>query len=50
MLADRANLGSLGANDQVAAVTALPHSNAALLKHLHGLHVAQQLAITLFVL
>lgn len=39
MLADRANLGSLGSNDQVAAVTALPHSNAALLKYLHSLHV-----------
>ena len=49
MLADRANLGSLGANDQVAAVTALPHSNAALLKDGHGLHVAQQLAVALLV-
>ena len=49
MLADRANLGSLGSNDQVAAVTALPHSNAALLKDGHGLHVAQQLAVALLV-
>ena len=45
MLADRADLGSLGANDQVAAVTALPDGNAALLKHLHGLHVVQELAV-----
>src|SRR5574344_446020 len=47
MLADRADLRSLGANDQVAAVTALPHSNAALLKDGHGLHVAQKLAVAL---
>ena len=32
MLADGANIGSLDAHDQMAAVTALPQGHAALLK------------------
>ena len=49
MLADRANLRSLGSYYDMSAVTALPDGNAALLKHLHGLHVAQKLAVALLV-
>lgn len=47
MLADRADLRSLGSYYDMSAVTALPDGNAALLKHLHGLHVAQKLAVAL---
>ncbi|MDD6704568.1 MAG: replication initiator protein A, partial [Clostridiaceae bacterium] len=36
MLADRADLRSLGSYYDMSAVTALPDGNAALLKHLHG--------------
>ena len=49
MLADRADLRSLGSYYDMSAVTALPDGNAALLKHLHGLHVAQKLAVALLV-
>ena len=45
MLTDRANLRSLGSYYDMSAVTALPDGNAALLKHLHGLHVVQELAV-----
>ena len=49
MLADRAVLRSLGSYYDMSAVTALPDGNAALLKHLHSLHVAQKLAVALLV-
>lgn len=49
MLADRTDLRSLGSYYDMSAVTALPDGNAALLKHLHGLHVAQKLAVALLV-
>lgn len=49
MLADGAHLGSLGADDDVTAVAALPHGDAALLKDSLGLHILQQCAVTLFV-
>lgn len=49
MVADGAHLGSLGADDDVTAVAALPHGDAALLKDSLGLHILQQCAVTLFV-
>ena len=49
MLADRAELGRLRANDRMTAVAALPHGDAALFKDLHGLHILQQCAIALLV-
>ena len=47
MLADRADLRSLGSYYDMSAVTTLPDGNAALLKYLHSLDVAQQLAVAL---
>ena len=49
MLADRADLRSLGSYYDMSAVTTLPDGNAALLKYLHRLDVAQQLAVALLV-
>ena len=49
MLADRADLRSLGSYYDMSAVTTLPDGNAALLKYLHSLDVAQQLAVALLV-
>ena len=49
MLADRAELGRLRANDRMTAVAALPHGDAALFKDLHGLHILQQCAAALLV-
>ena len=44
MVAHGADLGSGNAQHQVAAVAALPQGDAALFKHLFGLHVVQQAA------
>ena len=49
MLADRAELGRLRANDRMTAVAALPHGDATLFKDLHGLHILQQCAAALLV-
>ena len=43
-----ANFRSLGANNDVAAVTAFPNLNFALLENLSGFDVLQKGAITLF--
>ena len=47
MEAYRADLGGLLADDQVAAVPALPHGLASLLKDGFHLHIVEQLAIAL---
>ena len=49
MITYRTYLRSLCSYHDMSAVTALPDGNAALLKHLHGLHVAQKLAVALLV-
>jgi len=49
MCARRADLGSLGANDDMTAIAALPHLDLALCKDLCHLHVVQQCAVTLLV-
>ena len=49
MVADGADLGSLGADDDVTAVAAFPHLHFALSKDFFGLDVMQQGAVTLFV-
>ena len=46
MCADRAYSGSLGADNNVAAVTALPDLNLASFKDLLGLYVVQQSAVS----
>ena len=50
MCAGGANIGSLGANDDVSAVAALPDLDLALLKDGGGLYVGEQRAITLLVM
>ena len=45
-----ANFRSLGANNDVAAVTAFPNLNFALLENLSGFDVLQKGAITLFMM
>ena len=50
VVADGADLGSLGADDDMAAVAAFPHLDFALGKDLFGLDVMQQGAVTLFVM
>ena len=47
MVADGADVGSLGADDDVAAVAAFPHLHFALGKNFFGLDVVQQGAVTL---
>ena len=42
VVADRADLRRLGADDQMAAVAALPDLDAALFKDLRGLDIVQQ--------
>ena len=42
MEADRTNVGVFGADDDVAAVAALPDAYTCLAEHLSGLDVAQQ--------
>ncbi len=42
MVADRADLGGLGAHDDVAAVAAFPHFHLALGEDLFGFDVVQQ--------
>ena len=49
MCADGAELRGLGADNDVAAVTALPNLNLALLKDLLGLHVVQESAVSVLV-
>ena len=49
MVADRTDLRRLRADDQVAAVAALPDLDAALFKDLRGLHVRQQRAVAVLV-
>ena len=49
MVADGAHIWSLRAYDDVAAITAFPHLDLALLKHSGGFNVVQQRAVTLFV-
>ena len=49
MLAGGAQLGCLGANNDMAAVTALPDLDLALLKDLSSFNVIQQSAVTLLV-
>ena len=49
MGADGAEHGGLGADDDVAAVAALPHLDGALLEDLLGLDVVQQGAVALLV-
>ena len=46
---DRANRGCFLADDQVAAVAALPHDDTGLLEGGLGFHIVQQRAVTLLV-
>ena len=50
VVAGGADVGGLGADDDVAAVAALPDLDLALFKDLGGLDVAQQRAVALFVM
>ena len=50
MDAGGADLGGLGAHDDVAAVTALPDLDLALLEDLSGLHVLQQGTVALLMM
>ena len=47
MIAHRADLRGLGADDDMPAVAAFPHGHAALLEDLIGLDIVQQLAVPL---
>ena len=49
MEADRTYLGGFCADNDMAAVTAFPDSNAALSEHFHSLHVLQQGTVALLV-
>lgn len=49
MVANRANLGSILADNDVAAVSALPDSIAILREYFLLVYIAKQLAVTLFV-
>ena len=50
MSADRADLGSLGADHDMTAITALPNLNFTLGKDFLRLHIVQQGAVALFMM
>ena len=50
MEADRTNIGGIGANDDMAAVAALPDADATLVEDLGCLDVAQQGTISLLMM